>query len=221
MSESLYMQFDMNVEVDHSKVVLQDVAKLACRDEKALNRCRVFPVISLKPDKPGRYVVEVTDILEALGKQEESLDFVTTGEPVFLITYITQKHQNRVLETLKTALVCVLTFFGMAFSIMSFNNDVDVGTLFSQIYQQVTGQASGGFTVLEITYSIGIGLGVLFFFNHFGKWKLTQDPTPMQVQMRTYEDDVNNTIVEDQERRKAQKERMKKQTSENEKNRAG
>ena len=32
--------------------------------------------------------------------------------------------------------------------------------------------------------------------------KLTADPTPMQVQMRTYEDDVNKTILEDVNREK-------------------
>ena len=53
-----------------------------------------------------------------------------------------------------------------------------------------------GFTILEISYSIGIGLGVLIFFNHFGHLKLSDDPTPMQVQMRTYEDDVNRTLIE-------------------------
>ena len=73
---------------------------------------------------------------------------------------------------------------------------------FEQIYTQVTGQAATGFTVLEISYSVGIGLGVLFFFNHFGRMKLTDDPTPMQVQMRLYEDDVNNTIIEDASRKK-------------------
>lgn len=30
--------------------------------------------------------------------------------------------------------------------------------------------------------------------------KLTDDPTPMQVQMRLYEDDVNTTIMEDDSR---------------------
>ena len=45
--------------------------------------------------------------------------------------------------------------------------------------------------------SVGIGLGVLFFFNHFGRKKITQDPTPMQVQMRLYEDDVDTTIIEE------------------------
>lgn len=94
------------------------------------------------------------------------------------------------------------TFFGTAFAIMSFNNDVDVTTLFSQLYEQVTGVESDGFTVLEITYSIGIGAGVLFFFNHFGKVKISKEPTPMQIQMRVYEEDVDKTIVEEATRGK-------------------
>ena len=53
-------------------------------------------------------------------------------------------------------------------------------------------------------YSIGIGIGVVFFFNHFGRRKITQDPTPMEVQMRLYEDDVDSTVLE-QERRKEKK----------------
>ena len=85
---------------------------------------------------------------------------------------------------------------------MTFNADADVEKLFQQIYQQVTGQVSNGFTILEITYSIGLGLGVLFFFNHFSKVKLTADPSPMQVQMRTYEDNINTTIIEDINRKK-------------------
>ena len=94
------------------------------------------------------------------------------------------------------------TFFGAAFSIMTFNTDVDVGTLFQKIYFQVTGKISSGFTILEISYSIGLAIGVLFFFNHFSHLKFSADPTPMQVQMRKYEDDVNTTILEDLNREK-------------------
>lgn len=204
MSETLYMQFDRNVEVEHPKVQLQDVAKLACRDDKILNRCRVLPVISLEAGKPGRYVVNVMDIVAKLGKEETGLDIVTSGEPVFIVTFVTDTRKHPVKEWLKAGGVCIITFFGMAFSIMTFNNDVDLGKLFSQIYQQVMGRPSDGFTILEISYSIGLGLGVLLFFNHFGKWKLTQDPTPMQVQMRLYEEDVNTTILEDKQREQEQ-----------------
>ena len=87
---------------------------------------------------------------------------------------------------------------------MSFNNDVDVTTLFGQLYEQATGMKSDGFTILEITYSLGIGAGVLFFFNHFGRMKLTKDPTPMQIQMRVYEEDMDDTIIEEASRGKEQ-----------------
>ena len=85
---------------------------------------------------------------------------------------------------------------------MAFNNDIGIKNLFGQLYGMFTGRVSDGFTLLEISYSIGIGLGILFFFNHFGRMKLTDDPTPMQVQMRLYEDDINTTIIEDISRSK-------------------
>ena len=53
---------------------------------------------------------------------------------------------------------------------------------------------------MEIAYSVGIGLGVVFFFNHFGPRKLTQDPTPMEVEMRVYEDQVNTTLIDQEDR---------------------
>ena len=66
---------------------------------------------------------------------------------------------------------------------MTFNNDVDIPKLFAQIYQQFTGTPSSGFTVMEFSYSIGLGLGILLFFNHFGGRKITADPTPLEVEM--------------------------------------
>jgi len=78
---------------------------------------------------------------------------------------------------------------------MTFNTDVNTSGLFFQLYKQFTGEISTGHTILEFTYSLGVGLGVIFFFNHFGHKKLTTDPTPMEVQMRVYEDDVNRTLI--------------------------
>ena len=204
MSDTLYLQIDQNVEVHHPHVYLQDVAQLSCSNSKVLNRCRVLPVANLEPGKPGRYVFSVVDLIELIQKKEENLDISALGEASFLVTYREEAVKSKVWTWVKAVIICLATFFGTAFAIMSFNNDVDLTTLFGQIYQQVTGAKSSGFTILEITYSIGIGAGVLFFFNHFGSMKLTQDPTPMQVQMRVYEDDVNTTIIEKVERGKEQ-----------------
>ena len=203
MSNTLYMQFDKNVEVRHPHVYLQDVAELSCTDPKVLDRCRVIKILHLDEKKPGRYVVSVNDILKLLLEKEEKLDVTATGETTFVVTY-RKEQQGRMTKALKAAFVCLITFFGTAFAIMTFNNDVSVEDLFARIYQQITGEVSNGFTALEISYSAGIGFGVLFFFNHFGRIKITEDPTPMQVQMRLYEDNVNKTIVEDINRKQEQ-----------------
>ena len=205
MSDTLYLQLDENIQVNHPHIYLQDIAKLSCSNPKILNRLRVLPVLNLEPDKPGRYVMTAMDLIGLIQKKEPDLDITHLGQPDFIITYETGTDPGRLWRWLKVFFVCLATFFGSAFSIMTFNNDVDVGKLFSQIYEQVTGTASGGFTILEITYSLGLALGVLFFFNHFGHMKITSDPTPMQVQMRLYENDVNTTLMEDANRKQAQK----------------
>ena len=200
MSDTLYIQIDQNVEVHHPHIYLQDIVRLSCSNTKLLNRLRVMPVTNLDPDKPGRYVLSSMDLIKDIQQKEPEVDITTIGESTFIITYQKEGSVNIILRWCKVIFVCLATFFGAGFSIMTFNNDVDIPALFEQIYTQVTGQAANGFSVLEISYSIGIGLGVLFFFNHFGRMKLTDDPTPMQVQMRLYEDDVNTTVIEDASR---------------------
>ena len=38
-------------------------------------------------------------------------------------------------------------------------------------------------------------MGIIVFFDHFKPAVRRQDPTPMEVQMRTYEEDVNNVLI--------------------------
>ena len=200
MSDTLYIQTDENMEVHHPHVYLQDIVKLSCSNSKILNRLRVLPVASLDSKRPGRYVLSAMDLIREIQKKEPDLEITHIGEPSFIITYQTKPNTSPAWCWCKVIFVCLASFFGAAFSIMTFNNDVDVPALFQQITAQVTGQDGSSFPALAISYSVGIGLGVLFFFNHFGHIKLTDDPTPMQVQMRLYENDVNTTIIEDQER---------------------
>ena len=202
MSEILYIQTEKNVEVQSPEIYLQDVAKLTCNDNKVLNRNKVRKVFSIPNGTPGRYVISAVDLVHAVAKEEPNVDITHIGEANLVVTYEKAKHQQKWYSWVKTLLVCVLTFFGGAFSIMTFNTDVDTANLFSKIYTQFTGEIASGPTILEFTYSVGIGIGVIFFFNHFGKGKLTQDPTPVEVQMRLYEDDVNKTLIADKNRSK-------------------
>lgn len=120
------------------------------------------------------------------------------GEPDFIVEYKQEKKSclARAFDWGKAVLVCFVMFFGSAFTIVTFNKDASVEEIFSLLYRLSEGAERNGPGELELAYSIGIPLGIILFFNHFLRKKIDSDPTPLQVQMRQYEKDVNATIIE-------------------------
>ena len=59
-------------------------------------------------------------------------------------------------EYTKVVLVCMMIFFGSAFSIMTFNADVSVDQVFGDLHRLMTGQERTAITWLEGGYAAGI-----------------------------------------------------------------
>ena len=78
---------------------------------------------------------------------------------------------------------------------MTFNNDVSVADVFKEVHLLIMGSPSDGFSVLEVSYCLGLALGILVFFNHVAAKKLNTDPTPLEVEMRLYEDNITKTLI--------------------------
>ena len=78
---------------------------------------------------------------------------------------------------------------------MVYNNDVDMVKVFGQLYKVFLGTKPDDPTFVELFYSVGLALGIFLFFNHVPGKKVTNEPTPIQVQMRLYEQDVNRTFL--------------------------
>ena len=201
MSDTLYLQLDQNIEVTNPHVYLQDIAALSMSDPKILNRLRVMPVIVLDAKKPGRYVMSVSDLLKKIQKLEPSIDISPIGEEDFIITYRISSATGKIFRYVKILFVCLVSFFGAAFSIMTFNNDVNVGDVLGQVYFQVMGRQPDGFGLMEAGYSVGLAVGILVFFNHFAVKKLNTDPTPLEVEMRLYEENICKTLIDQADRK--------------------
>ena len=78
---------------------------------------------------------------------------------------------------------------------MAFNNDISINNLFSLIFESISGRKSDNHTFLEFGYSLGIPIGILVFYNHFGVKKTSKDPTPIEIEMRLYENDISTTLI--------------------------
>lgn len=201
MNNILYLKIDKNVRAKGEPVHLGDIATLNCAEKAIENKVKTLHLPSQNVKGVGRYVFSIFDVIEVIQKEYPSLEISNLGEADFILTVETRKKAEQMLGWIKTAFVCFLSFFGAAFSIMAFNNDIDITRLFGQLYETFTGNVSNGFTLLEVSYSIGVGLGILIFFHHFSKKQKCSDPTPLEVEMRTYEDKVDLTLIESGNRR--------------------
>lgn len=194
--EPLYINIGQSVEVNEQTVLLKDIAKMSCSDRKIVSRLKTLKIISVQEKTYGRYVVSVLAIIEKIHEIYPQLEIVNLGEAQFLLTYRAPEKVNKFCTILKVAFLCVGGFLGAAFAIMTFNNDVGITELFKQVYKQFTGNESNGFTALEISYSIGIAIGITVFFNHIFGRKLSEDPTPIEVEMKKFEKDINTMLID-------------------------
>lgn len=199
--ETIYIKGEQNVEVQHPDVTLGDIVQFECSNPEVLPKLRTLKIMKFQEEKGHRCVISILKIMECIHKQYPVYDLQNVGEADIIVTYEKQKKENVVLHWLKVFSVVAITFAGAAFSIMTFNNDVNTTTLFGQIYELVMGSPTDGFTVLEFMYCVGLIVGILIFFNHFGGNKFDVDPTPLEVEMRLYENDIQTTLIENYSRK--------------------
>ncbi|MCI9124866.1 MAG: stage V sporulation protein AA [Eubacterium sp.] len=204
--DTLYLKVDRNIVVQTYQVHLQDIAKMECTNTAILRQLKQKKIYSFpQKDTPNKkkhrlQVFSILNLIQQIHEDYPNLEVQNMGETDFIVECQADVQKNQVLDILKTVVLCIVIFFGAAFTIMTFNNDVAVADVFSQLYYQVTGQESNGVTEIEVFYAIGMPIGIMIFYNHIGKKKVTHDPTPIQVEMRKYEQDVDNTFIENESR---------------------
>ena len=201
MSEILYLKFEKNMRTYNRTITLGEAGEMQCADSAIVNRLKTEKLHTFENVKKGKHscaarrVFSILEVVEKIHGVYPNLEIRNMGEQDFIVEYSTKPKEQPTITFLKVAIVCLISFFGSAFSIMAFNNDVSTVDMFGQFYTLMTGQESDGFTILELTYSLGLSAGIIAFFNHIGGRRLTKEPTPIEVEMRLYEDDVNTTLI--------------------------
>ncbi|WP_337503222.1 stage V sporulation protein AA [Clostridium sp.] len=190
MTQTVYLKLSQITQVHEKNVPLASLGEVYCSEKSVESRCRAMIVKRIRgggKQRESRLVGNVMEIIQQIEREIPGTSVQNLGETDW--------------QWCKTLFVCLICFFGAAFAIMTFNNDANVLDVFRKIYEITTGQASDGTTALEVGYSIGLPVGILLFFNHFTSWKFSLDPTPLEVEMRLYEENVNKTLIQNEERK--------------------
>lgn len=185
--------------VTNKKVLLQDVVKITGEDKALVKRLQQEVFYHFPKEKAEKKVFTSLKLVEAIEHLHKGVTVNVIGSPSFIVEYLPPGASYGG-QWWKVLFVSVAVFFGGAFSIMTFNQDVEVTKVFSLLYQLAGYADKPGVPIMEIGYSIGLPVGIIVFFNHFSHLRLDADPTPLEVQMRSYEKEVNDAIMENASR---------------------
>lgn len=195
--EQVYLFLEDSTKVTQDKFMMRDVATIYCPNSTLQNKIRTLPVYHFKKGEK-RIIFTALKLFELITSSFPDVSIIPLGSTDIIVEKDENNSQSHsaIYNIFFLCTICLITFFGSLFTIMAFNNDVAVHALFSQFYEFISGKKEDGFTLLELGYSIGLGIGILVFYNHFGRKKLSPDPTPLEIEMRLYENDIHTTLID-------------------------
>lgn len=198
---TVYLMADPNIQNDAPFLRMTDICQIYCQDETVCRYLQGLPLLDCPADGNGRMILSVFTIIERMLQAvaehypEWTLDFVNLGAQEIIVETKLPRKTAKWLDWLKAAFVSLVVFVGAAFTIMTYNEDVDVTGVFARIYLMLLGRVPETPGALEISYAVGIAIGVLMFFNPFTASQKRKEPSPIEIEMEKYEADIQDTII--------------------------
>ena len=182
------------IAVQHVKI--QDIAELD-GDPALVKRARDLILSEIQHTHPHSFRLDILDLTRILRRFCPNAEVNNVGATEVLVHYRPTKPQRKpVLEFLKVCFIGAILFWGAAVSLMSFQNEASLPEIFSNIHYLCTGEVTQRPTLLLISYTIGIAVGIILFFNHWAGIKIKEDPTPVEVEYVSYKKEIESCMLD-------------------------
>lgn len=136
-------------------------------------------------------VIDSFIIIRHLNEQFPELEFSVIGPSEVTIHVETKKQQKPLFLAI---FVWLLLFIGTAMTIMNFHYDVSMQEVQQKLHYILTGEQNEFPLWIQIPYSLGLGVGMLLFFNHWFKKRFNEEPSPLEIELYNYQQDIRQYI---------------------------
>jgi stage V sporulation protein AA len=192
---SLYIRFRKRIIIARGEPVrLGQVAQLLTEPE--LEKA-VSELVLYKPEEEdgNLLLVDMMQVLKLVRQLNPAIQVEHFGEPHAIVEVGEPERQR---HPLLIAAVWLLLFIGSGLAIMNFHEDVSMPEVHARMYELLTGDRPVHPYWLQIPYSFGIGIGMVLFFNHWFKRKFNEEPSPLEVEMFLYQQNLNHYVVSEE-----------------------
>lgn len=150
-------------------------------------------VVASPEEREGNFLlIDMLRIVERIRQLEMDFQVEHFGEPHSLIEFQVQPKRPSLIFVI---FIWLLLFTGSGLAIMNFHTDVSMLEVHQKVYFLLTGDHKEHPLIMQIPYSIGIGAGMVLFFNRFIRKKINEEPNPLELEMFNYQQNVNQYVV--------------------------
>ncbi len=191
MSEGIiYIRMRHRVEARKSQQIkIGDIAQVVAEDE-ICDFVRNIPIHQVKPEDKKLIVIDVMRVIKEVRLAFPNLDVQTIGAAQTIVEVYFEAN----FKPLFFVVVWILLFIGAGLAIMNFHEDVSMQEVHQKLFRIITGEDNPKPLVLQIPYSIGLGLGMILFFNHLFKKRINEEPSPLEVEMFNYQQALDQYV---------------------------
>lgn len=198
-TKELYLQLSRHNAVTAGAVCVADIAGIYGVNAMECDAIGTIEVARIIPGKYGRSVLSAGEIGQKILNVHPEYTLIFLGDPELILEYKKPEKQPGVRDFVWSLLISSIIFVGSAFTFMTFIHEANLNGLFSRIYLYLGLRGAVDSKGIEISFAIGVGIGMLLYFNHFGKFRLQDEPTPMEMEMKQYMQEAEETILEQPE----------------------
>lgn len=187
----IYIQFKDKARIQLGQsVYLKDLIEIygSPEDKKLIEEIKLT---DNSPQGPTRFTIQMLSVIEMIKAKYPQYRIFTLGSSEMLVNFVDGDQKTDRFLYIRLALVCFLLFMGSITAIINFHSDVDMRQAHKGIYKIVTGVETESPLLLQIPYSLGIGAGMSVFFNHVFKKRINQEPSPLEVEIYMYQQNMD------------------------------
>lgn len=202
--EKVYFKMEKKKAIEINKdILVKDIGEVYCSNDWIKEKVENIRVKE-KSDIENWDCITAIEVAEKVIEKASNIDLDMIGEPEILIEYKSQERENKVYETIKVILVCIVLFFGASIAIINFHEDVDSRASLQGIYETFTGGKSKNPLIMAIPYSIGLGVGVIAFFTRIlsSSKRRAKEPGPMEIELYLYDQDMEEHVINEVKKNK-------------------
>lgn len=192
MEKTIYIRMRNRVQTRPNETIyLKDAAQIIA-DDSELSKLQQMIIHRLTEKDGNIVVIDVMKVIQLITNRFGDIEVQTIGPAQTIIEVVSKKKGVSIPFFL---LIWFLLFFGSALTLMNFHDDVSMRSVQEKIYTIITGKKETKPLLFQIPYSIGLGLGMILFFNHVFKKRINDEPSPLEVEMFNYQMDLDNYVI--------------------------